>query len=74
MENTNNRRLTFPQRNWLLLCLVTALITALVYYFVDTSKRNSAERYDQTGVTGSSPSVTCDTSKGQGTPPDSLPH
>ena len=34
MENTNDRKLSFPQRNWFLLCILVAIISPLVVNLV----------------------------------------
>ncbi len=34
MENTNDRKLSFPQRNWFLLCILVAVISPLVVNLV----------------------------------------
>jgi hypothetical protein len=73
MKNMQDRRLTFPQRNWLLLCLFTAMLTVLVYYLVDSNNRNNS-RFNQIETTNSSSSITGDTQNTQGIPPDSLKH
>jgi|GEM_PF-2139124 hypothetical protein len=32
MENTDDRRLSFPQRNWLLLCILVAILSPLLVH------------------------------------------
>jgi hypothetical protein len=39
MENSNDRRLSFPQRNWLLLCIIVAILSPLVVHWVHTAAR-----------------------------------
>jgi hypothetical protein len=72
---THERRLTFPQRNWLLLCFLTAIIVALAFYIVDKSSRHHS-REGQVQTTSGPTSVPNggDTSHTQGIPPDSLKH
>lgn len=72
---TRERRLTFPQRNWLLLCILTAIIVAIAYYLVDTGVRNNTTPQEIQTTTG--PTNTAnggDTSHTEGIPPDSLKH
>jgi hypothetical protein len=42
MENTNDKKLTFPQRNWLLLCILVAIISPLVVNWVRAGARKEA--------------------------------
>ena len=69
------RRLTFPQRNWLLLCLLTAFITAIAYYLIESNlTMNKTAPSNQVQTTGSRSSVIGDTQNAKGVPPDSLGH
>ena len=72
---TRDTRLTFPQRNWLLLCIITALIVAVAYYLIDTNIRHKNLQPTETTTGGPStvPNVG-DTASTQGIPPDSLKH
>ena len=46
MENTNDKKqLTFPQRNWLLLCLIVAILSPLAVHLVQGAAREKV--YDQ---------------------------
>jgi hypothetical protein len=45
MANTNNKRLTFPQRNWFLLCVIVAILSPLVVHWVQAGARKRV--YDQ---------------------------
>ncbi|MDR3711800.1 MAG: hypothetical protein P4L51_03205 [Puia sp.] len=45
MENTNDRKLSFPQRNWLLLCILVAILSPLVVHLVHRSAES--ESYKQ---------------------------
>ncbi|HEY6976527.1 MAG TPA: hypothetical protein VH396_09555 [Chitinophagaceae bacterium] len=70
---TRDARLTFPQRNWLLLCIITAIIVAIAYYLIDANIRHK----NPTGTTTNAPSAVSnggDTAPAQGIPPDSLKH
>jgi hypothetical protein len=72
---TRERRLTFPQRNWLLLCILTAIIVAIAYYLVDSGMRNNTTPQEIQTTTG--PTTTAnggDSSHTEGIPPDSLKH
>lgn len=73
MENTNNKRLTFPQRNWVLMCLLTAFMVMLIDYLIDSNNRNRNANYNQV-QTASPSSISGDTQNVQGMPPDSLRH
>jgi hypothetical protein len=37
MENTNDRQLSFPQRNWFLLCILVAIFSPLVVHLVQAA-------------------------------------
>ena len=74
MEYKNDNKLTFPQRNWLMLCILTAVITAFIYYLIDTRAGNGSAGYHQVQSTASPSSVTTDTQQAEGIPPDSLHH
>lgn len=39
MENANDRQLSFPQRNWLLLCVIVAILSPLVVHWVHAGAR-----------------------------------
>lgn len=73
MENTNNKRLTFPQRNWLLMCLLTAFIVMFIDYLINSNSRNKNANYNNV-QTASPSSISGDTQNAQGVPPDSLRH
>jgi hypothetical protein len=73
MENTNDKRLTFPQRNWLLMCLLTVFIVMFVDYFIGKNRENRNTNYNNV-QTSSPSSLTGDTQNAQGVPPDSLRH
>jgi hypothetical protein len=70
------RRLTFPQRNWLLLCFLTAIIVAIAYFLIDTTTRHNTVQPSQLQTTSGPTNVANggDTSHTQGIPPDSLKH
>jgi hypothetical protein len=68
---TRDTSLTFPQRNWLLLCIITAIIVAIAYYLIDTNIRHKNLQPTETTISGPSAS---DTAPAQGIPPDSLKH
>ncbi len=44
MENTNDRQLTFPQRNWLLLCILVAILSPLVVHWLQAGAHKEAYR------------------------------
>jgi hypothetical protein len=39
MENANDKQLSFPQRNWLLLCIIVAILSPLVVHWVHGAAR-----------------------------------
>ena len=43
--DTNDRQLTFPQRNWLLLCIIVAVLSPLVVHWVQAAAHHEA--YEQ---------------------------
>jgi len=45
MENTDTRQLSFPQRNWLLLCILVAILSPLFVQWVRTAAHK--ESYQQ---------------------------
>lgn len=42
MEYTNDKKLSFPQRNWLLLCILVAIISPLVVNWVRAGAHKEA--------------------------------
>jgi hypothetical protein len=72
---THDTGLTFPQRNWLLLCILTAIIVAIAYYLIDSSMHKSM-RQNQIQTTSGATTLPNggDTAQTQGIPPDSLKH
>jgi hypothetical protein len=54
-NNTDNRKLSFPERNWLLLCILVAIISPIFVDFVrigarrETYKQSVDIRYHDTG-------------------------
>jgi len=73
---THQRRLTFPQRNWLLLCVITAIIIIIAYYLIDTATQHRSIQPNNLRTTNGANAVPDggDTSHTQGIPPDSLRH
>jgi hypothetical protein len=45
MENTDTKQLSFPQRNWLLLCILVAILSPLVVHWIQSGARH--ESYQQ---------------------------
>jgi hypothetical protein len=45
MDNANDKRLSFPQRNWLLLCILVAILSPLVVHWVHGAAQKKV--YDQ---------------------------
>lgn len=44
MENTDNRQLSFPQRNWLLLCILVAILSPLVVHWIQAAAHKESYR------------------------------
>jgi hypothetical protein len=42
MENTNNKQLSFPQRNWFLLCVLVAILSPLIVHWVQNGAHREA--------------------------------
>ena len=42
MENTNQKGLSFPQRNWFLLCIFVAILSPLVVHWVQAAAHKEA--------------------------------
>jgi len=45
MENTDTKNLSFPQRNWFLLCVLVAILSPLIVHWVQAGARH--ENYEQ---------------------------
>ena len=71
---THERRLTFPQRNWLLLCIITAIIVAIAYYLIADASHHATTNTIQTTGEPANVANGGDTAHTQGIPPDSLKH
>ncbi|WP_153796151.1 hypothetical protein [Foetidibacter luteolus] len=68
MEQVHRHKLSFPQRNWLLLCILVAIITAVtVYYLRGRSNSNTVDIENAS-------SSTINGMDSAGIPPDSLSH
>lgn len=70
MINRNKNSLTFPQRYWLLLCVLVAIISIGATYYIE--KKNSVSKDNDEIRTNNSSAI-----KGQDSthiPPDSLRH
>jgi len=70
MNDRNKNALTFPQRNWLLLCLLVAIISAGITYYA-VKKNTVTQNSNEIKTTNSSAINGQDSSR---IPPDSLPH
>jgi len=42
MENTNQKGLSFPQRNWFLICILVAILSPLVVHWVQAAAHKEA--------------------------------
>jgi hypothetical protein len=70
MENTNDGKLSFPQRNWLLLCIVVAVLSPLVVHWVRAgAHRRAYQQSVDIKPAGSTPSGGTDTSYKVASPP-----
>jgi hypothetical protein len=55
MENAEDRKLSFPQRNWFLICILTAILSPLLVHFIQAGARKESYkqsvdiRYNDTG-------------------------
>ena len=80
MDNTNDRRLSFGQRNWLLLCILVAIISPLIVHLIRSGARKQLHkeatevRFTDTSSKVASPPGSDTGNKAQGAPPDSLKH
>ena len=45
MENTDNKNISFPQRNWFLLCVLVAILSPLLVHLLQTTAQK--ESYKQ---------------------------
>ena len=39
MENVTDKKLSFPQRNWFLLCVMVAILSPMVVYWIQNGAR-----------------------------------
>ncbi len=80
MDNADNKNLSFGQRNWLLLCILVAILSPIIVHFIQTGARKEVHRqaverrYSDTSSKVASPPATDTGKKPQGSPPDSLKH
>lgn len=42
MENTNDKQLSFPQRNWFLICVLVAILSPVVVHWVQAAAHKEA--------------------------------
>ncbi len=42
MENANDKQLSFPQRNWFLLCILVAILSPILVHLVRNGARSQA--------------------------------
>jgi len=69
MENTDTKKLSFPQRNWFLICVVVAIISPLTVHFLQASAHK--ESYKQSiDIHTTDSSKSNDTSYKVASPPD----
>jgi hypothetical protein len=69
MENTDNKQLSFPQRNWFLICVVVAILSPLVVHFLQASAQKQS--YKQSiDIRSADSSKALDTSYKVASPPD----
>jgi hypothetical protein len=68
MENTDNKSLSFPQRNWFLLCVVVAILSPILVHLLQTGAKR--ESYKQSiDIRSSDSSKTNDSSYKVAAPP-----
>jgi len=69
MENTDNRNLSFPQRNWFLLCILVAIFSPLLVHLLQTrAQKESNKQYND--IRRSDSSKANDSSYKVAVPPD----
>lgn len=72
MENTDNKNLSFGQRNWFLLCILVAIISPIVVHYLQIGARR--ESYKQSvDIRTSDSSKNNDTSNKVAVPPSTNP-
>jgi hypothetical protein len=64
MDNVNNKQLSFPQRNWLLLCIIVAILSPIVVHLL----QSGADRENYNSAIHVRPAMT-DTSYKMSSPP-----
>jgi hypothetical protein len=42
MENANDKQLSFPQRNWFILCVIVAILSPVVVHLISAGARSEA--------------------------------
>lgn len=70
MENTDNKKLSFPQRNWFLICVVVAILSPLVVHFLQASAHKESYKQSIDIRTSSDSSKANDSSYKVASPPD----
>jgi hypothetical protein len=78
MDNANDKQLSFPQRNWLLLCIIVAILSPLVVHWVNAGARQrvysqATEVRDTANKSVNSGSGGSDTSNRVASPPITQP-
>jgi hypothetical protein len=77
MDNVDNKRLSFPQRNWLLLCIIVAILSPIVVHLLqsgaDSKNYNAATHpvmtdtsYKMSASPGNAASTTGSDTSGKG--------
>jgi hypothetical protein len=77
MDNTNDRQLSFPQRNWFLLCVIVAILSPLVVHWVQAAAHKQSYQqsvdvrpaHGDSGATGGANAGGKDTSYKVAAPP-----
>lgn len=77
MENVNDKQLSFPQRNWLLLCVIVAILSPLVVHWVHAGARHRLYTQEteirDTGSKAASAAGNTDTSNKMASPATTQP-
>jgi hypothetical protein len=69
MENTDNKNLSFPQRNWFLICVVVAILSPIAVHFLQAGANK--ESYKQSiDIRSTDSSKANDSSYKVASPPD----
>ena len=69
MDNVNDKQLSFPQRNWLLLCILVAIISPILVHLMQTGAQKENYRDAITTPPPKNAAAGADTSYKMNNPP-----